>query len=173
MLTKVAEHHKEWIKVVEKLGGKDYSEDIVQECYLKLHKYASYHKCIVNGQVNKYYIYLTLRSILYSYFRERKKILKFDIDDFEIEDEISNLQDETEYNEFCLKTDNTLKDVHWFHKRIYDIYTGVDKTSFRKMEKDLDISWVSIYHSVKICKDKIRENLKQDYEQIRQKKQSL
>jgi len=167
MLELVCKYHLEWVSVVKRLGAGDYAEDIVQEMYLKLHKYSSYDKCIVDGKVNKYYIFLTLKSILFSYFSERKKILKVNIDDFEIKDEESNLQTEIDYNDFCLKVDEELKNVHWFHKQVFDIYNGVDKTSFRKLEKETNISYISLYNSVKICKDIIKKNLKDDYEKIR------
>jgi len=112
MLKKVSKHHKEWIEVVQKLGGKDFSEDLVQEMYLKLHKYSSYDRCIVDGKVNKYYIFLTLRSITFAFFREQKKIKKYNIDDFEIECEESNIDLENNYHEFCLKVDEETKNWH-------------------------------------------------------------
>ena len=63
-LSKVAEKHTYWIKLVQKFGAGNYSEDIVQEMYLKINKYADEKKTIVNGKVNSRYIYLVLYSIL-------------------------------------------------------------------------------------------------------------
>ena len=48
-LKEVAKHHKEWIKTVTALGGGSYSEDIVQEMYIKLYKYADANKIIKEG----------------------------------------------------------------------------------------------------------------------------
>ena len=39
-LEKVASHHKEWVKTVQKMGEYDFAEDIVQESYIALMKYA-------------------------------------------------------------------------------------------------------------------------------------
>ena len=36
----VAKQHKEWIRIVNGFGEYDYAEDIVQESYLILYKYA-------------------------------------------------------------------------------------------------------------------------------------
>ena len=43
-LKEVAKHHKEWVRTCKALGGGDFSEDIVQEMYIKLYKYASAEK---------------------------------------------------------------------------------------------------------------------------------
>jgi len=168
MLKTVAKHHKEWIEVVQKLGGGYYSEDIVQEMYIKLLKYATYDKVINKQGVNRYYIYLTLKSILYTYFREQKKMIKFNIDDFEIEDNEDTLQTEQNFHEFCLKVDKESETWHWYDKQIFDIYKN-KKTSFRKIANDTGISWVSIFHTVKNCKSKIKNKLGKDYESIRNK----
>ena len=47
-LIEVAKHHKEWIKTVTALGGGSYSEDIVQQMYIKLYKYAQGKKSFKN-----------------------------------------------------------------------------------------------------------------------------
>ena len=40
-LKRVAERHNEWIKIVESFGEKNFQEDIVQQAYLIIYKYAS------------------------------------------------------------------------------------------------------------------------------------
>ena len=42
----VAKQHKEWIRIVNSFGEYDYAEDIVQEMYIVLHKYADPNKII-------------------------------------------------------------------------------------------------------------------------------
>ena len=39
-LEEVAKHHKEWVNTIQKMGEFDYAEDIVQESYIALMKYA-------------------------------------------------------------------------------------------------------------------------------------
>ena len=36
----LGKNHKEWVQIAKNLGAKDYAEDIVQESYLKIIKYA-------------------------------------------------------------------------------------------------------------------------------------
>ena len=45
----VARQHKEWILMAQKMGAKSYSEDVVQEAYIKLHLYAKPEKIIKKG----------------------------------------------------------------------------------------------------------------------------
>ena len=47
-LAKVAERHYEWVKIVNSFGEFNYAEDLVQQCYLTLYKYADEKKIIEN-----------------------------------------------------------------------------------------------------------------------------
>ena len=40
----VAKRHREWVKIVNSFGEYNYAEDIVQECYLTIYKYADEKK---------------------------------------------------------------------------------------------------------------------------------
>ena len=68
-LEQVAKHHKEWVKTIQKLGEYDYAEDIVQESYIALMKYANAEKLIDDkGNVRKGYMFFTLRSLFYQFY---------------------------------------------------------------------------------------------------------
>ena len=62
-INKVYKYHKEWISIVQNLGGGMYSEDIVSEAYLRLNKYNCEHKIINKGKISKGYMFFVLRSI--------------------------------------------------------------------------------------------------------------
>jgi len=168
MLEQVAKHHKEWLRIVKQLGGDDYSEDIVQEMYIKLHKYSSPEKCINNGKVNKYYVFLTLKSILYSYFNERKRIRKESIDNFYDITEPETDEDLEAFNKLSEMITEESEKWHWYDQQIFNYYRD-HKTSFRKMSEHTKISWVSLFHTIKKCKRKIKENLKEDIEDYKNK----
>ena len=78
----VARQHKEWILMAQKMGAKSYSEDIVQEAYIKLHLYAKPEKIIKKGKVSKGYMFFVIRSIYLDYVINRNKIKKINIDDY-------------------------------------------------------------------------------------------
>ena len=70
-LKEIADSHSQWVKTVQGIGGDLYSEDIVQEMYLKLHKSVqkrgSHTFLFKDGKLQKGYVFFTLRSILYTY----------------------------------------------------------------------------------------------------------
>ena len=53
----VARQHNDWIKIVNSFGEYNYAEDIVQEAYIRLIKYAIPHNIIKNDKVNLVFIY--------------------------------------------------------------------------------------------------------------------
>ena len=162
MLRLVAKHHKDWVRLVQSMGGKEYSEDIVQEMYIKLNKYVPSYKYIRDGKVNKSYIYLTLRSILYTYFKEKKKITKMS--------ESCLLDIECEYEEVKISADQRLsekieaeiKTWHWYDQAIFNWYRN-EGISFRKMSAITNISWVALFGTVKRCKLRLKEAVGDDY----------
>ena len=81
-LKKVAELHEDYLRMVKSFGEEFLAEDIVQEMYIKLSKYADADKVLrKNGQINKSYIFLTLRCLYYDLQKERNKIEKVDIEE--------------------------------------------------------------------------------------------
>ncbi len=60
-LEQVAQHHKEWVKIANIYKVDDYAEDIIQEVYIALWKYADAEKIIdAKGNVRKGYVFFTI-----------------------------------------------------------------------------------------------------------------
>ena len=77
-LNQVAQHHKEWIKIINSFGEYDYAEDIVQETYIALYKYADATKIIdASGNVRKGYVFFTLKSLFFQYYNKKMKVKIF------------------------------------------------------------------------------------------------
>ena len=161
MLKDLAKYHTEWIKMVRSLGGDDFTEDIVQEMYLKIHnkQYNIYNN---KKEVNKFYVYLTLRSILMSYFKERSKVSKLPIDDYIHLEDDNTIEENIAFNEFTLKVDEEVSKWHWYDRDLFELYRH-SGLSIRKIADKTEISWVSIFHTLKDCKGKIKECLENDY----------
>lgn len=103
-LAKVAERHKEWIAIVKSFGEYDYCEDLVQEMYLTIYKYANEDKVIRNGVVSRGYLYFTLRSLYYQYYNSKRKITKVSIDDDEFTIQIPNdsqMDEQIAFHKIC------------------------------------------------------------------------
>ena len=69
----VAKDHKEWVKLVQSFGEDFFAEDIVQESYLRLHKYCKPENIIQDGQVNKGFMYFVLRNLYLLHIKSEKR----------------------------------------------------------------------------------------------------
>jgi len=160
----VAKDHKEYVKVVQSFGEYFYAEDIVQEAYLRIYKYCKPENIIQNGEVNKGFMYFVLRNLYLSYLKELEKNPKIPIDEI-----IYSLyeEDETEKHEAYLrllnKVSKELNNWEWYDKMLFEIYKN-DNKSIRKISKETRISTKSIFQTLKNCKKRLKENLKEDYE---------
>jgi len=172
-LNEVAKHHKEWVRTVTALGGGSYSEDIVQEMYIKLYKYADANKIIKNGILQKGYVFFALKSIIYTLAKEKSLILKENIDNHHIPD-TTNHEEEQAFQKFSNKIDDYLHSLekksktennerYWYDGKMFQMYKDND-LSMRKLAKLSGISWVSIFHTLKNVKQDLRNNFQEDWE---------
>lgn len=162
-LEKVAKHHNEWVEIIHKFGEYDYAQDLVQETYIALWKYASAEKIIdINGNVRKGYIYFTLKSLYYQYYNKKKKITKVPIDGcWELFDD-SNIEEHKAYNDICMLIDDEIENWSWYDRKLFKLYRDND-LSMRDISKETTISLISIFHSIKNYKIILKEKFQNDY----------
>tara|TARA_R110001632_G_scaffold32076_2_gene83355 strand:+ start:2638 stop:3189 length:552 start_codon:yes stop_codon:yes gene_type:complete len=165
-LSKVAERHNEWIKIVNSFSEYDFAEDLVQEMYLTIYKYADEEKIIKNGVVSRGYIFFTLRSLYFQYYNSKRKISKVYLDNEETTTEIPNIDQMDEqiaYNDICKLIDEHINDWRWYEKKLFTLYRD-SSLSIRGIAAETGISWVSIYHTLKAAKQELKEKFGEDYE---------
>jgi len=162
MLEKLFQHHKQLIEYA-KIFDKSYCEDIVSETYLKLHQYSSEEKCFTNGKLNKGYIFIVIRSVylqtFYNKFVTEQQI------DVPIEDNFDE-DYEIEWYKFRTKCEAEVNSWDMYDKKLFTIYRDND-ISMRKLAKETGISFVSIFHSLKAHKKKLRELFQEDYNNLK------
>tara|TARA_R110000796_G_scaffold41003_1_gene101271 strand:+ start:387 stop:953 length:567 start_codon:yes stop_codon:yes gene_type:complete len=165
-LKEVAKHHKEWLKTCRALGGGDFAEDIVQEMYIKLYKYASAEKIIKEGILQKGYVFFALKSILYTLKNEQSLVYKEELKDYLLED-TTDTEEQEAFDRFCGLIDNYLidqeKEKNWYGAKMFQVYRETN-LSMRKMANLSNISWVSIFHTLKSVKQDLRNNFQEDWE---------
>jgi RNA polymerase sigma factor (sigma-70 family) len=163
-LAKVAQHHDEWVKVIHTFGEYEVAEDLVQETYIALWKYADASKILdVNGEVRKGYVYFTLRSLFYQYYNKKKKVNKVNFDDqWELFDD-SNIEEHKAYNDICLLIDEEIKNWDWYDRKLFKLYRDSD-LSMRDIAKETNISLISIFNSIKNYKIILKEKFEKDYQ---------
>jgi predicted DNA-binding protein YlxM (UPF0122 family) len=170
-LSKVAERHNEWIKIVESFGEKNFQEDIVQQSYLIIYKYASEEKIIENGIVSRGYMYFTLRTTWLQFINAKNKIKKVELDAEENYTQIADntdLDEQVGYDKFRTLIDDHINNWRWYDKTLFRLYRDTDM-SIRKIADETKISWVSIYNTLKKCKEELRELFDEDYLDLKYK----
>ena len=162
-LTTVAKHHKFFIGVVQSFGEDRYAEDIVQEMYLRIYKYTDEEKIVKNGEVNKGFIWFVLRNIYVDYCKQKGRIEKIELN------EATHIFEEDDINTNRARSaiDNKIEDEinswHWYDKMVFKLYKEKGH-SLREMSSLTKISVTSIFHTIKHCKERLAENIGEDYE---------
>ena len=76
VLEKIAKNHDLWLKMVLNMGcNPSMAEDIVQQMYLRIDRLVKEGKNVMYDEesANRFYIYLTLKSMYIDYKRARGK----------------------------------------------------------------------------------------------------
>jgi len=162
-LKAIAKHHDDWILMVNNFGELDLAEDIVQDAYLRLVKYGKPEKFIKDGKVSKGFMFVVLRNIHLDYCKQKHKLDIVRLSpDFQVE-----ATNETERKEAQGVLDQRINEVveswHWYDAMLFDLYRH-SEDSYRTIASNTNISFMSIYNTVKNCKDRLREQLGEDYE---------
>lgn len=131
-------NHDEFIKFAKYCGETFYPEDLVQELYIHIH----------DKEVNKSFCLKWIYWRVMDLNQLRKKHQRIDI---------SEIQDVCEYPNYDYIVGNEpLNNVHWFHRKIFDLWVDNDMT-MREIAKETKISLGIVCGSIKKCKVKIKE----------------
>ena len=167
----VAKQHDDWVGIVRSFGEYKYHEDLVQEAYLALIKYAKPENIIKNGKVSRGYMFFTLRSLYYQYYNKKKKIgvVRLDDDDNYLQIPYNdNIEENEAFHKICVMVDDVADEWGWYDRKLWKLYSQTDM-SMRKLASETKISWVSIYNSLKHLKKDLRDKLYEDYEDYKNK----
>ena len=170
-LSEVAKHHKEWIELSKRFGGGKDAEDLVQDMYLKLHRYTDKQRIIRNGKLSKAYVYFVLKSVVNTYHKKQVKdsALRFDyIMETSIEFTEEDIEEKIAFEKICLLIDQEMQTWYWYNEMLFKKYRD-SGDSYRKIAKQTDISWVSIYNTIKNCKRILKSELGEKYEDYKNK----
>ena len=171
MLELLAQNHKLWMSMVISMGAPTYvAEDLVQSMYLRLYKYIEDPKRIMfnDKEVNKFFIYVTLRNIYLDY---KKLGSKYSF--CEINDDVTGSGYELEYIEMAdrdiafaklvEKIKQEMRSWHNYDRILSEKHLSTDY-SLRDISKGSGISLTSIFHSIKKNKELLNELFIEDYE---------
>ena len=175
MLELLSKSHSTWIAMGLSIGiPKHLVEDFVHEMYLRLNKYVGDPEKIMYNEkeVNKFYIYITLKNLWGDYAKARGKQKIIRIDDYDVSFEIvdASAEDNVIYAKQSAE-DKILKKIqvevdnweHWYDRKLFKVYYETD-ISMRKLAKETNISVTSIFNSCKNYKDIIKSKFGEDFE---------
>jgi RNA polymerase sigma factor (sigma-70 family) len=160
-LGEVAKNHKNYVKVINSFGEYFYAEDLVQEMYLRLDRNKQPQDIIVNGKVNEYYIYLTLKSVFLNFVKAKEQIYKTNDLPLNIEAVDNSEYHEAQYR-FNARIEAEINSWHWFDSMLFKLYLESGK-SMRDISDGTTISLRSVFDTITECKRKLKENCKEDY----------
>jgi RNA polymerase sigma factor (sigma-70 family) len=148
----IYDKHKHWINVVKTFGEEYYAEDVVQEAYLKVY----------GKEINEAYFYFTLRSLTADLHRlKNKSILSTEI---EIKDDSEDLNTIISDSNVCLAdVNNFINQLSGYDKLLFKAYIN-SGLSIRKFAKEIDISFMSVYQTIKKCKQQWQKENQKDLE---------
>ena len=158
------QNHKEWIRIIKHFGEKHYAEDIVQETYIKIYTANSCHKAIVKGKINTGFVWIALRNNFITFQKEKAKGKKIDIE------QVSNIYESPKNIQQYISNDKLevliLKEMttwDWYDSRLFRLYIE-SEISMRNLSAETGISFNSIANTIKKCKEKLRKQCGEDYE---------
>ena len=174
MLELLSKNHSTWIAMGLSIGiPKHLVEDFVHELYLRFNKYIKGKKKIMYNEteVNKFYVYVTLKNLWTDYSKAKGKHKIIRLDDYDVTYEIVDGESEN-YNYAKHSAEdkiiNKIKSEvenweHWYDRKLFKIYYETD-ISMRKLAKETNISVTSIFNSCKNYKEMIQSKFGEDFE---------
>lgn len=179
ILSKLAKSHNDWLRMVLGFGANpSIAEDIVQDMYLKIHGMVERGKDITYGDddVNRFYIYLTLKSLHGDYYRQKNKLTIYSTDDNPEENKYDSISSKDEYNSveqeafektyakiMAVLNKLPLSDNYPYFKNIFIGYNTRD-LSMRRMAKETGINVNSIFNTLTKVMAIVREECGEDLE---------
>jgi len=167
LLSILSKRHDDWLRMATKLGSES-PEDIVQDMYLRLHKYVKNPERILyeHNEVNTFYVYCTIKNLVINEAREKTKG-----PELVGSEDIRRASDEAWHQEdYDYDTDEVLDIIeseidgwYWYDKTLFNIYFFKEpEKSIRKLSEATTISTSSIFNTIKNGKEKIKYRLKEE-----------
>jgi DNA-directed RNA polymerase specialized sigma24 family protein len=167
-LSIISKHHKEWVSIVKSFGS-DNPEDIVQDMYLRIYQYVEPSKIITDGQVNKGFIWFTLRNLFL------KDVIKYkgeQLNGYEAQEQEPIQEQKETLDKILDKIESCVNDFDWYDKMLFNIYYNSDKSQ-RDLAKQTSISLSSLSNSLKAQKKTIIKLVGEDYQDYMNKDYEL
>jgi len=171
LIDKLADKHEDWIRMAKSFGAdNEQSNELVQSMYVRLVKYVdadSERIMYTKDEVNTYYVYVTLRNLFLSNTHSYKS--DCDLDDTSKSSQKAYISQDLDlifeqaHKALFDKIDAIVNEWYWYDKKLWGIHF-YDKVSMRGIAADTKISLSSIFNTLKNGKEKVRNQVGEEYE---------
>ena len=175
MLEKLSKHHELWIKMLVNLDCDiDLAKDIIQDMYIKLYDKIDNQEDIMYGdEVNKYFVYTTLRNMYFNHIKRSNKYKTFEFID-------KGIPEVSEYDYGVDEAEDSIIDnlVNYVSKlepqyiRLFELVFGirigengycvVNGRTFRSVSSGMGVSTSHVFYHVKCIKRMLRNEFSED-----------
>ena len=170
MLDLLAQRHREWVDMARAVGCPEpYAEDVVQEVYIRLHKYSDNIKdklILKSGEVNTFYMFVTIRNMVRTMLKEEGTYVNYEEFYYEASDDEPDMEMERAFNKLINEIKQEANTWGRYHSKLFNVYYMTD-FSMRDIADGTGIGLTHIYNNLKIYKNIIRENYSEDYEDLK------
>ena len=167
----LADRHDEWFAMAKSFKcSDDTANEVVQEMYIRLSKYVDEPDRIMynDEEINTYYVYVTMRNIYLTSLQKRKNNVEY-----------IEMRDTRDYEEAEIEREKALEKIldrikqrvdswYWYDKKLWEIHFD-RQMSMRAIATATTISLSSIFNTLKANKKKIRDEFKEDIEDLNNK----
>ena len=158
ILDLLAKRQDEWLRMAAKFGSNP--KDSLQEAYIKMYDRFKDEpekiEAMEAGQLAMY-MYLTIRSVSADRFKGKIELVALEGAVESIEDPY-DLEEDRQIERDLDTIHNELNKWHWYDQKLLTIHT-IEGMSMREISRETGISLSSIFHTIKTCKQKLRNKL--------------
>lgn len=160
ILDLLAKRHDEWVAMAKTLNAPA-PEDLVQDMYLRIHRYVKDPERIMYGeQVNTFFVFVTLRNLNNTQIKNNK----YTPLEFDLQAPQDDMQLEEAFNDLFEKLWTEVASWHWYDRKLFEYYHNNPKATIQKIADQSNISARSIWNTLNNGKQKIKEVCKDEYE---------
>lgn len=161
-INKVTKHHKEYINTIKSFGEDFYAEDLVQEMYIRFITKNKEQQVMNKGEVNRYYVWLTLRSLFIDFHRQKSRVIKVDVSEVLNLQQIDEIEEHEAFGSLMTQVSKEMNNWHHYDRLLFQLYKDTNM-SMREIAQGTNISLRSIFCTLKHCKERLKENVGEDY----------
>ena len=161
-INKVTKHHKEYVNTIKQFGEDFYAEDLVQEMYLRFITKNKEQQVMNKGEVNRYYVWLTLRSLFIYFHRQKSRVIKVDVSEVLNLQQIDEIEEHEAFGSLMTQVSKEMNNWHYYDRLLFKLYKDTNM-SMREIAQGTNISLKSIFGTLKHCKKRLKENVGEDY----------